>query len=135
MEALVLGTSSPLALSALPIPLQEPWLNQLRASHPEWTGRARLARAFRAGVSAHLVLLGRDGAVPSPAVPFRNSIYLVLRCHRYPRGFWTSSYKTYIEEVGDRPGLEAGSVNHAFASRAEASAYLAGANQQWPREL
>lgn len=135
LEALVLATSSPLALSALPIPLQSSWLGQLRAQHPEWTGRARLARAFRAGVSAHLVLVGREGAVPSPIVPFRNAVYVVLRCRRFPHGFWTFSYKTYSDEVVDPTGFAAGSVSHAFATKAEAAAYIAGANQQWPPEV
>eukprot|EP00438_Fugacium_kawagutii_P034033 Skav222219 [mRNA] locus=scaffold552:275929:282761:+ [translate_table: standard] len=128
LQALVLETTSPLALAALPIDLDERLLRALRSSHPDWSARARLARAYRAGLAAAIRLGGELSPVTSPAIPFRNSIYIVLRCEDYPNGFWTSSYRTYINAVGEGSGLQPRSISHAFASRAELSAFLAGAD-------
>eukprot|EP00438_Fugacium_kawagutii_P033184 Skav219798 [mRNA] locus=scaffold147:115277:117782:- [translate_table: standard] len=121
LQALVLETTSPLALAALPIDLDERLLRALRSSHPEWSARARLARAYRAGLAAAIRLGGELSPVTSPAIPFRNSIYIVLRCEDYPNGFWTSSYRTYINAVGEGSGLQPRSISHALASRAELS--------------
>ena len=103
-----------------------------------WTPQARIARAFRAGIAARLVLAGvTDYQQASLAVPFRNRCYIVLRCRAYPRGFYTEELATFRRHVPkDSAGrLEQGSVCHAFASRAEATAFAAGAQAPWPAEL
>ena len=135
VDALALEATSALAFAALPVPQVDLLERQLRGSHSTWTSRARLGRAFRAGVAARERLLGRECAIASPTIPFQNSIYIVLRCNSYPQGFWTSSNRAYIEVVGDRRGLQPGSIRHALPSRAEATAFLAGAARPWPEEV
>lgn len=136
IEALSLEATSPAALASLPVPVLDSLVGQLRGSHELWAPRARLGRAFRAGVAAKFRLEGRDCSVSASPIPFKNSVYIVLRCPEYPQGFWTSSYQVYISKVGGRSGtLLSGSISHAFPSRAEATAFLAGASQSWPREL
>ncbi|CAL1159368.1 unnamed protein product, partial [Cladocopium goreaui] len=52
-----------------------------------WTSRARLARAFRAGVSAHRVLQGlfdKQVCPPGFSVRVRNQVYVVARCRQFP---------------------------------------------------
>ena len=103
-----------------------------------WTAEARLARAFRAGLSAALVVEGaRRYQCRSPELPLRNRVYICLQCARYPDGFWTTSYTTFIRHCPrERSGvLERGSVSHAFPSRCEASCFLEGAGAGWPTQL
>ena len=65
-----------------------------------WTPQARIARAFRAGIAARLVLAGvTDYQQASLAVPFRNRCYIVLRCRAYPRGFYTEELATFRRHV------------------------------------
>ena len=137
LRALVLETTSPLALAALPVPLLDLKAPLLRSQHSVWTGRARLGRAFRAGIIAKIRLDGDSCELSSPSIPQRNAFYICLRCSRYPRGFWSASYQSYIELIGTRgsTGLESGSISHAFPSKVEAEVYAAGANQPWPVEV
>ena len=137
LRALVLETSSPLALAALPVPLLDLKAPLLRSQHSVWSGRARLGRAFRAGIIAKIRLDGDLCELSSPSIPQRNAFYICLRCSRYPRGFWSSSYQSYIELIGTRgsSSLESGSISHAFPSKVEAEVYAAGANQPWPIEV
>lgn len=109
---------------------------RLRAHHPIWTPRARIARAFRAGLLSRQRL---DTAIipgETPAIPFRNSVYIVLWCERFPQGFWTEDYSEYIAEV--RRGAPTGhrfhprSISHSFPSVAEGEAFLVGARRRWP---
>lgn len=103
-----------------------------------WSAQARIARAYRAGLAAFLVVEGaRLRVVLSPPLDLRNRWYVCLECRAYPDGFLTSSYRTFIRHCPHRPNgdLEEGSVSHAFATRSEVSAYLAGARAPWPREL
>ena len=105
---------------------------------PGWTGRARIARAFRAGVSAALVLSG-PVEYQSSSAPLnqRNRYYICLRTSSRPNGFWTLSSSTFFAEVrgpsGERFGHDV--VSHAFPSRSECEAFLAGARRPWPPEL
>ncbi|CAE7648076.1 unnamed protein product [Symbiodinium sp. CCMP2592] len=95
-----------------------------------WTQRARIARAYRAGLSAGARLRGeRDWIVSSPALSLRNRIYIVLRCDSQPEGFVTERFSTFELYVRrDRQGrLEPWCICHGFASRSEAEAYLGGA--------
>eukprot|EP00439_Symbiodinium_sp_Y106_P006048 s5662_g1.t1 len=65
-----------------------------------WTPRARIARAYRAGVSAGFRLRGdREYIVSSPALPLRNRLYVVLRCDARPQGFFTDRFRTFEENV------------------------------------
>ena len=103
-----------------------------------WTPRARIARAYRAGVSAGFRLRGdREYIVSSPAFPLRNRLYVVLRCDARPQGFFTDRFRTFEENVRrDRYGrLEHWCICHGIASRSEAEAYVGGAGTEWPQEL
>ena len=80
-----------------------------------WTGQSRVARAYRAGLSAFLVLEGaREVQVSSPSLSLRNRFYVCLRSQAYPQGYFTTSYRTFIRHCPhDRDGrLEQGSVSH-----------------------
>ncbi len=136
-----LAARSAAALSSLPLRHLNYLHCRLRGSDRTWTAAARLGRAFRAGVIARLHLdgeiLGTDCA--SPSVPYRNSYYLVLRGPDNSPGFWTCSYSIYssrvlVEERGRGLVFEASSVSHAFASHAECTAYLDGAQATWPQQ-
>lgn len=60
----------------------------LRTAHPDWCPRARLVRAFRAGVLARQFLLGdRTGPGASPVLPWPDRVFVVLRS-RVPPGSW-----------------------------------------------
>ena len=107
--------------------------DRLRPIHPTWTPRARIARAFRAGVAAQRRLSGVFCESASLALPLRNSIYICLRGGDNPEPFWTTSYTLYIGRVrGARSDFHRDSVSHAFPSKAEGEAYLVGACQPWP---
>ena len=134
LEALALAASCPLALAALEIPGLQIFESQLRSTHYEWTARARVNRAFRSGLVAKKWLSGQPSSLVSPKTPYKNTIYIVLRYPGSDQGFWTTSDRTYLDHVGDRAGLQPDSVSHGFASRAEVSAYLAGASRPWPEE-
>ena len=124
LGALDLGPHTPLAWGLHPAGL--------------WSGRARIARALRAGISARRVLAGeRDFQHPSPSLGTRNRVYLVLRCRAHPTGFFTESARTFFSLVPHEPDgrLETGAVCHGFPSRSEALAFAAGAQASWPREL
>ena len=111
--------------------------SRLRGSDSEWSPAARTGRAFRAGVIARRQLDGLIQEGVSPGIPFRNSIYIVLRDREHGAAFWTCSYAVYARavfepETGTR--FASGTISHAFASQAEAEAYCAGALAQWPQE-
>ena len=129
------------AFSSLHLPHLNYLHCRLRGSDRTWTASARIGRAFRAGVIARLHLdgeiLGTDCA--SPSVPYRNSYYIVLRGPDNSPGFWTCSYSIYasrvfVEERGRGLVFETTSVSHAFASHAECTAYLDGAQSTWPQQ-
>lgn len=67
---------------------------------------ARLARAFRAGVSAHRVLQGLlDKQVRPPgfsSVRMRNQVYVVARCRQFPGGFLHQRVRDLLRPVGCR---------------------------------
>lgn len=111
--------------------------SKLRSTDRVWTPRARVARAFRAGVASRRRLDGEYCEASSPAVPFRNQIYIILRATTLRHGGWTEDYSKYIDIVGSssQPGFEASSVSHSFASQTEADAYLAGARRPWPPQI
>lgn len=109
-------------------------VGRLRGSQGSWTPSARIARAFAAGLAAKKRLEGIVHPHAAPGTPCRNSIYIALRAPFRPEGFWTPNYPTYIRLVEPRD-FDSGSVSHAFATRAEADAYLLGAARAWPPAL
>lgn len=139
LEARVLAAETAAVLQGTLPPELEHLVSRLRGEDRVWGSRARLARAFKAGLQARARLEGVIVGEGVPAVPFRNSQYVVLRCEQYPFGFWTGSYPIYIREVGR--GATGGdqfarnSVSHAFASLTEIEAFLAGARRPWPPQL
>ena len=106
-----------------------------------WTSRARLARAFRAGVSAHRVLQGlfdKQVCPPGFSVRVRNQVYVVARCRQFPGGFLHQrvEYGIYCDQLVVDGSLEEGSVSHAFPSLVEAEVFPRRCQfQRWPPEL
>ena len=133
-----LAARSAADLRALDLPFLDYLRPRLRGADPEWNPQARLARAFAAGFGAALRLEGENHQHSSLGTPFRNSFYITLRAPRHPEGFWTPNYGLYIAEVGPRSvesDFHHTSISHAFPTRAEAEAYLIGAQRPWPRSL
>lgn len=136
LEERALQASEPAALADLDLPFLDSLVGNLRGTDSAWTARARLGRAFRAGVAARRRLDGEFCDISSPGIPFRNSYYIVLRGPGNGPGFWTQNYVTYIGRVGDsNRGLHPDSISHAFASQAEAEAFLVGSRQRWPQRV
>ena len=125
------------ALAALPLNFLLPLQRQLRGTHAEWDSAARIGRAFRAGVLARRRLDGQLRPEVSLDLPYRNTFYIALRGKGGAPGFWTCGIAIYKSSVASRDhpsGFDPESISHAFPSRAEAAAYLAGARKEWPRE-
>ena len=122
----LLALESPTELAAFYLPTLSALVRQLRAPHRIWTPQA--------GISARLVIEGATlSTVPSPVVPFRTVVYVVLQSPGCPSGFWTTSYNTYSQFVFSRGSVfHEDTVSHSFGSRAEAEAYLEGAGLGWP---
>ena len=132
-----LAADTAFALSALQLGSLEHLADSL-GSAGAWDGRARIARAYRAGVSAKEVIEGEVAfPVASPKIEIKNKFYVCLRSSAFPQGFVATSYRDFLRGCPKEPSgrLEAGSVSHAFGSRAECLAYLAGAEKQWPRDI
>lgn len=136
LEERALQASEPSALSNLDLPFLDSLVRNLRGTDNAWTARARLGRAFRAGIAARRRLDGEFCDIASPGIPFRNSYYIVLRGPGNSPGFWTQNYVTYIGRVGDsNRGLHPDSISHGFASQAEAEAFLVGSRRRWPQRV
>lgn len=138
VENQVLAASTPAEYAALDLGFLSHFERRLTGSHTIWTPKARVARAFKAGLIA-FNLLGRSGptATETPAIPFRNTIYLILRSPSLPQGGWTLSYQKFIDQCGGNQhgAFHSTTVCHAFATRTEADIYLVGARKQWPQQL
>ena len=110
--------------------------HRLHSQHRVWTAAARIGRAFKAGVGARLRLGGQLVPGVTEATPFRSTYYLCLVAPRYPEGFWTPDYSSYIDRVfGPGGDFHPDSISHGFATRSESEAYLVGAGKQWPQRL
>lgn len=136
LEQAAIAAVTPAALAGLNLGFLDQYRHRLRGSDSTWTGAARIGRAFRAGVVARLRLLGEYRDETTPGVPFRNQYYIALRSRSGGPAFWTTSYGEFCNRtciVGSHD-FDPASVCHAFASHAECSAYLAGAQQGWPQE-
>ncbi len=138
LEDSAIAATTPAALAALPLDFLGHLVRQLRGADRVWTPRARIARAFRAGVLGRRRFDGHLQEEVSPSIPFRNCFYVALRARGAAPGFWTTNYATYCQGVGatspSSSAFDSCSISHAFASRAEAAAYLAGARKPWPIE-
>ena len=135
LENQALRAQLPSELAALPLAFLQHLVAKLRGQDSTWTPTARIGRAFRAGIIARRRLDGNYLDEASPSVPFRNTYYLVLRGRGNSHGFWTSSYNIYCTGVrgsGGPRGFHPDTISHAFATHAEAEAYLAGARRPWP---
>lgn len=99
LEEQVLGASLAPDLAAVPLPFLRYLEDRLRGGDSQWTPRARLARAFRAGVAAHRRLIGEFCESSSPGIPYRNSIYIILRCPNHPHGIWTLTIHCSFQTV------------------------------------
>lgn len=134
-----LAASTAQELANLPLEFLSHLIRKLRGNHTEWCPQARIGRAFQAGVVASLRLEGQHSDRRSVGIPFRNSIYIILRAPGLEQGGWTPNYGTYIAAVGAATtgprDFDDRSISHSFATRAEGEAYLAGAGRPWPRHL
>ena len=135
-RAELVGACTPEQLLDLDLSPLESWVPRLSACG-EWSPLARLGRGLRAGVAARIRLSGESTAVcESPRLAVQNRIYVVLRAAPRHASGWTTSYSIYVSKVRGSAGerFHRDSVSHAFASRAEASAYVLGAGCSWPPE-
>lgn len=127
-----------LSLAAIELPELSDLEPRLRGHSSDWGPRARLVRAFRAGLIAKRRLLGELLESDSLSIPFRNSYYVVLRSRNHGPAFWTKSYQVYyhgvFESVRGAEQFEASTISQALPSHAECEAYLRGASEPWPQE-
>lgn len=122
-----------IALAQLPIGFLDYLLPKFRSLHSEWTGQARVGRAFKAGVVARLRLSGQYSGESSEGVPFRSTWYLALQVPGFASGFWTQDYNRYIHHVTDAAkNFHPDCISHGFPTQAECEAYLVGAGRPWP---
>ena len=134
----VLDLSSPTELGAIDLGHLNSLAGSLGTCSGGWPARARLGRAYRAGLSARLVVQGRfDYQQASAALDVRNKFYVCLRCSKRPSGLRTSSARIYFANISGPSGERfcPTSVSHAFSSKAEVVVFLAGAQATWPEEL
>lgn len=124
LEDRVLAATSPEEHAALNLNFLAHLERRLTGSDSVWSPKTRLGRAFKAGVVAkHLLSGSGPTATQTPSVPFRNTIYVILRSPSLPQGGWTLGYSKSISECGGnhRDGdFPRTTVCHAFASRTEA---------------
>eukprot|EP00438_Fugacium_kawagutii_P003918 Skav224639 [mRNA] locus=scaffold1918:36700:37287:+ [translate_table: standard] len=133
----LLAAVGPEALLQIRLPFLQTFERSLRGEHSRWTPAARLARAYRAGVIARLRLSGEYLPETSLEVPFRNSVYIILRSPAYPEGAWTSQYQAFIAACGGNrtQSFHRDTVCQALPTRAESEAFLLGAHRTWPQQL
>ena len=138
VEDQIIAASAAGDLLRFSVPHIEVLIPLLRGSDRVWTPRARLLRAFRAGLLSRRRLEGEFWAEDSPVIPFRNSFYVVLRSRHHGPPFWTRQYSTYAAGVfvvqGVEQVFENSTVSHAFATQAECVAFLSGSRTPWPPE-
>ncbi len=137
LEEEIIAAREPAALAAIPLPFLTYLEPRLTGRDSNWTARARLARAFRAGVIARRHLNGEFQEGTSPGIPYRNSVYIALRePGNNVAGFWTTSYSTYVRRAGRNHSgngtFHPDCISHAFPSSTEGEAYLVGARRRWP---
>ena len=136
-EELLTRAVTPSSVLALDLSPVEHLLPRIRTTSNNWSPLARLGRALRAGVQARArIETGRWPRGSPSAVTLPTKIYIILRPAPTGSSGWTDDYLTYRDQVQGRGGdLHGDSVSHAFASRAEAEAYIIGAQSAWPPML
>ena len=137
LDQAVLDATTPGALQALDLPHLEPFARAL-TSCGEWSAQARVARAYRAGLSARQC---QDQSLycplPSPTLPgLKNCIYIILTTPKFRREAGLASIAYSLPPFGGQRGrLDKKALCHAFASQAETDSYLSGAGRRWPPML
>ena len=132
----LLEASTAAEILAVDLQCVEHLQRHLSAEVGAWTVRARLGRALRAGLAAKNKLEGVGTFERSPDIGVSNRIYVVLRGAPGVEPCICHSARAYYQAVR-LPGasqLHARSVSHACPSRAEAVAYVLGAQALWPPE-
>ena len=121
------------------IPVLRPLCRNLRSPDQRWTNRARIVRAYRAGLAARNRLddAWGEGTPASPGIPFRNRYYIVLRGRGDGAAFWTTEGRLFLDRVQGPAGraFADGVVCQSLPSLAEADAFLLGAGEPWPDQL
>lgn len=136
IEDRVIATQTARTLEQFPLPFLAYLVVKLRSGVEGWSPKARIARAFRAGVIAGRRLNGIVLHENSLTIPLRNSYYICLRRAAGGPGFWTCNYARYHQAVVGPDGrLCDWSISQGFPSRAEVEAFLVGSRRPWPREL
>ena len=127
-EAEILAATTKATLAGLRIPELVPLARKLSGASTGWSGAARVARAYRAGVGARLILEDEACKIESPPVSgLRNCYYIVLRAPGHPEGLWTRQCRIYVAAVADK-----NSQTSSFARESASHAYLLGARRAWP---
>lgn len=136
-ETELLAASSPDEVLAVDLEPVDHLGARISSTSAGWSPRARLGRALRAGLIARRLLDGlsvRPANIGGPTLPTR--FYIILRAAPGRLAGWTEDYILYRDQVIHRDGnFHSGTVSQAFASRAEAEAYLLGAREPWPPAL
>ena len=138
VEQSLLAATTSRAFSGFNLEFLTRFANKLRGLDRDWTPKARVVRAYRAGLIARRRLEGEVLDHSSPGTPYRVSYFLILRSPRHPSGCWTTDYGRYLTAVGPSSSNQTfadSSVSHGFASHAESEAFLVGAARPWPRHL
>ena len=108
-----LAADTAFALSALQLGSLESLAANLGTAG-DWSARTRIARAYRAGLSAREVLEGQDGyPVSSIKLEVKNKFYICLRSSAFPQGFAATSYRDFLRGCPKEASgqLEAGKVS------------------------
>ena len=136
IEDRVIATKTARTLEELPLGFLHYLVVKLRAGAEGWSPKARIARAFRAGLIAGRRLNGIVLGENSLSIPLRSSYYICLRRAGGGPGFWTCNYGRYHQAVVGPDGrLCDWSISQGFPSRAETEAFLVGSRRPWPQEL
>ena len=80
LESSLLSSSTPEQLGKFTLPWLEPLVSKLNQVDCEYSNRARIVRAYRAGVAAHRRLLGYVSAHHcSPSISLPSTYFVILR--------------------------------------------------------
>lgn len=137
-EDRLIAADTPEAFSGFFPQCLEYLVGRLRGTDRLWNSRARLVRAFRAGILSGRRAEGLICAGSSPSLPYRNSVYIILVSADYPQGCWTHDYSKFSRACGGSGSRSFGrnTVCQSLPSLTEAEAFLIGAGQrQWPQKL
>ena len=134
----ILTCTTPAELAAWDIGVHSELARGLGNAGSSRTARVRIGRAFRAGLGAALVVEGAETQRPrSLALTTRNRFFVCLWAPGHPDGFWRTQASVFFRAVAGPDGqrIHPEAVWHGFPSRSEVTAFLAGADKEWPAEL